>query len=300
VKTLICINGHVHALRAAKLAAKVACITNSEATFLFVRRFRKDARGYNIRRKATEVFADWREELPEMKYLHEAEDVFKQARGDREEETQVQESRTTLVHVGGGVFEEGKVYLRSDSQAHLKIREGIPDEEIVREAQEGRYELIMLGAHRLVGCRWSEIENIPLRVVQKAPCPVTVIGKDFEEGQPVLVCVGRKPPPESTLHLGQVITASMKSDIEVLTVHRTADPAFQFAEEVSSMMDEWAENSLKVTPRTMTGDPARVILEMAPNYGLVICSSSEKRTENRLGKVTKKVLCRQFNLLVTR
>ncbi len=287
-------------MKATKLAAKFACAANSEATFLFVRRYRKDARGYNIRRKATEVFADWREELPEMKYLHEADDVFKQTRGGREEGTQIEELRRMLVHVGGGIFEEGKVYLRSDSQAHLKIREGIPHEEIIREAQEGRYELVMLGAHSVAGCRWYEIENIPLRVAQKAPCPVTVIGKDFEEGQPVLVCVGRKDPPESTLHLGQLITASMKSEIEVLTVHRTANPAFQFAEKVSSMMDEWSEGSLRVTPRTMTGNPAQVILEMAPNYGLIVCSSSEKQRKNRLGKVTKKVLCRQFNLLVTR
>jgi nucleotide-binding universal stress UspA family protein len=300
VKTLICINGHVHALKATKLAAKFACAANSEATFLFVRRYRKDARGYNIRRKTTEVFADWTEELPEMKYLHEAEDVFKQARGDRQEEIQVEDPSRTLVHVGGGVFEEGRVYLRSNSQAHLKIREGVPHEEIIREAQEGRYELVMLGAHRVDGCRWYEIENIPLRVAQKAPCPVTVIRKDFEEGQPVLVCVGRKDPPESTLHLGRVIAASMKSEIVVLTVHRTANPAFQFAQKVSSMMDEWLESSLKVTPRTMTGDPAKVILNMAPHYGLIVCSSSQKQKKHRLGKVTKRVLCRQFNLLVAR
>jgi nucleotide-binding universal stress UspA family protein len=300
VKTLICINGHVHALKATKLAARFARSVNSEATFLFVRRYRKDTRGYNIRRKATEVFADLREELPEMKYLHEAEDMFKQVQGVRDERIPIEEPRRTLVHVGDGIYEEGRVYLRSDGQAHLKIREGMPHEEIIREAQEGRYELILLGAHRDAGCRWYEIENIPLRVAQKAPCPVTVISKDFEEGQPVLVCVGRDDPPESTLHLGRVITASMKSEIEVLSVQRTANPAFQFAEKVSSMMDEWSESSLKVTPRTMTGDPARVILEMAPNYGLIVCSSGEKRRRNRLGKVTKKVLCRQFNLLITR
>jgi nucleotide-binding universal stress UspA family protein len=299
VKTLICIDGHAHALRATKLAAKFACAANSEATFLFVRRYRRHSRGYDIRRKATEVFANWREELPEMKHLHEAEDVFKRTRGCRGKETQTEEPRRALVRVAGGVFEEGRVYMGSNSQAHLKIREGVPHEEIIREADEGRYELVMLGAHG-VGCRWYEVENIPLRVAQKAPCPVTVIGRDFEEGQRVLVCVGRKAPPESTLHLGRIIAASMKSEIEVLTVLGTADPAFQFAGEVCSMMDEWSESSLKVTPKATTGHPAKVILEMAPNYGLIVCSSGEKRRTNRLGKVTKKVLCGRVNLLVAR
>lgn len=298
MKTLICINGHIHALRATRLAAKFACTTNSEATFLFVRRYRKDTRGYNIRRKATEVFADWGEELPEIKYLHEAENTFKETRGDSGKEIQVGRPRRTLVHIGGGIFEEGSVYLRSDSQAHLKIREGVPHEEIIKEAREGRYELVMLGAHRLIGCRWCEIENIPLRVAQKAPCPVTVIGTDFEEGQPVLVCVGRNDPPESTLRLGKAITAIMKSEIEVLSVQRTANPAFQFTEKVASMMNEWSESSLKVTPRVMTGDPIEVILEMAPHYGLIVCLSGRKRRKYRLGKVTKKVLCRQLNVLI--
>jgi nucleotide-binding universal stress UspA family protein len=300
VKTLICVDGHAHALEATKLAAKFACAANIQVTFLFVRRYGKDARGYNIRRKATEVFADWGEKLPEMRCLHEAEEVFKQTRGDTEREVQMEEPRRALVHVGGGVFEEGRVYLRSNSQAHLKVREGIPHEEITREAEEGGYELVMLGARGAPGCRWYEVENIPLKVAQEAPCPVTVICKEFEEGQSVLVYVGRKDPPESTLHLGRVIAESMKSEIEVLAVPRTVDQAFAFSERVSSMMDTWSKSSLKVTPKTLTGKPTKVILEMAPNYGLIVCPSGEKRGKKRFGKVTKKLLCRQVNLLVAR
>ena len=300
MKTLICIDGHVHALKATRLAAKFACATNSEVTFLFVRRYRKHTRGYNIRSKATEIFANWREELPEMRYLHEAEDVFKKARGYRENKTEVGEPRKALIHLGGRVLEEGTVQLRSESSAHLKIREGLPHEEILREAEEGHYSLIMLGIRHAGECRWYDIEHIPLSVAQKAPCPVMVIGKEFEEGQPLLLCVGKKDPPESSLGLIRVIATRMKSEIEVLTILRTADPTFQFSKNISSMIDEWSAGSLKVTRKVLTGEPANAILEMAPDYGLTICSSIEKRKRNRLGKVTKKVLCRQFNLLVLR
>ena len=92
----------------------------------------------------------------------------------------------------------------------------------------------------------------------------------------------------------------MKTEIKVITVLRSADPAFQFSKNISSMIDEWSANSLKVTRKVLAGGPANAILEMAPDYGLIICSSSEKRKRNRLGKIAKKVLCRQFNLLVLR
>ncbi|NVM22614.1 MAG: universal stress protein [Desulfobacterales bacterium] len=302
MKTLVCVDGHDHALKAAKLAAKFACATNSEATFLFVRRYRKHTRGYNIRWKTTEIFADWRGQLPEVRFLHEAEDVFKKTRWCKENETEMVEDRIAMVHIGGGVFEEARVRMRSGSRAHLKIREGIPHEEILREAEEGRYDIVMLGARLIGGCRWYDIEHIPLTVAQKAPCPVAIIGKEFEEGQPVLLCIGKKPPPKSTLDLIRVIATRMKSEIEVLTVLRSADSTFRFSKNISAtaMIDEWRSRSLSVTVKVLTGKPADVVLKTAPHYGLVICSSSEKPKRNRLGKMTKKVLCNQFNLLVLR
>jgi hypothetical protein len=158
----------------------------------------------------------------------------------------------------------------------------------------------MLGARHVAGCHWYEIEHIPLSVAQKAPCPVTVIGREFEEGQPILVCVGKKDLPASTLPLGRVLAKRMKSEIEVLTVLRTSEPTFQFSKMVSSMIAEWSEGSLKVSSKVLIGDPAKVLLEIAPDYGLIICSYGEKRIRNRLSKVTKKVLCQKFNVLVLR
>jgi nucleotide-binding universal stress UspA family protein len=300
MKTLICIDGHIHALQATALAAKFACNTNSEGTLLFVRRYRKHTRGYNIRWKATEIFANWREELPEMRYLHEAEDVFEKARGCRKDVTEVDEPRRGLVHLGGGVFEEGVIRLRSEGSVHLKIREGIPHEQILKETKEGNYSLVMLGIRRAGGCYWYDVENIPLTVARKAPCPVMVIGKEFKEGQPLLLCVGRKDPPRSTLDLIRNLATGMKSEIQVLTVLGSADSTFRFSKNIFSMINEWSASSLKVTPKVLTGVPANAILEMAPNYGLIVCLSSERVKRNRLGKVTKKVLCRQFNLLVLR
>jgi hypothetical protein len=62
----------------------------------------------------------------------------------------------------------------------------------------------------------------------------------------------------------------MKSQIEVLTVLGTKDPGFRFSKKVLSAINEWSRSSLKVTLKVLTGDPARVILEIAPNYGIIL------------------------------
>jgi nucleotide-binding universal stress UspA family protein len=257
-------------------------------------------RGYNIRQKSAEIFAEWDERLPEIRYLHDAETVFKNATEIKAGEAEMGENRKALVHLGRGVFEEGKVRLRSRSEAHLKIREGAPDEEILKEVRDGQYELIMMGARRSGVCRWFDIEHIPLAVARKADCPVMIVNDEFKEGQPVLLCVKKKDPPEPGLNLVRMFATRMKSRVEVLTVLKSPDPAFQFSEKIVSLPARLYKDALKVTLNLLVGKPAEVIIEQASGCGLVVCLSSEKAKSKRLGRVTKKLICNPFNLLVLR
>ena len=300
MKTLICIDGNPNALKAARIAAKFACEKNSEAVFLFVRRYRKHTRGYNIRSKATEIFANWDENLPEIKYLHDAETAFKKSRECETIETEMGKNHRALVHLGKGVFEEGNVRLRSESSMRIKIREGSPHEEIIREVAEGNYELVMLGARRSGECRWYDVEHIPLTVAEKISCPAIVVRKEFEEGQPILVYVGAHPLPESASRIIHTIASKMKSDIDLLTVVRKYKSTPQFPDHVSAMVDKWSTASLKVSHKVLTGEPINAVCQIGSDYGLVICPASDKPMRKKLDKLTKKILCYQLNLLVLR
>lgn len=300
MKTLICVDGDANALKAAALAAKVACTKTGDATFLYVRRFRRLTRGYNIRQKSAEIFAEWEDKLPEIGYLHDAETVFKNAITIKSDETKMGENHPALVHLGRGVFEEGKVRLPSTSEAHLKIREGAPDEEILKEIKDGRYELVVMGGRRSGVCHWYDIEHIPLTVARKAACPVMIISKEFEEGQPVLLCVKKKDPPEPGLNLVRILASRMKSTVEVLTVLKSPDPTFQFSEKVGDLPVQWSKDALKVTLNLLVGKPVEVIVEQASAQGLVVCLASDKAKRNRLGRVTKRLLCNPLNLLVSK
>jgi len=300
MKTLVCVDGQENALKAVRLAGKFACTTSREASFLFVQRHRTHTRTEKVPAQTMGIVADLGGKVPEMTYILEAERVFKETRAWHEDETESGALQTALIQVGDGVFEVGKVRLGSDTGAHLRTRVGVPQEEILGELEAGQYDLVMLGAHRIAGCPWSEVEHGPLYVSQRAQCPVMVIGKQFEEGEPLLVCVGEEDPAKPTLDLVRIIATRMKSAITVLTVLRKEDGSFQFSPEVAAMMDAWSASSLQVTPKVIVGDPVTVVLDMAPNYGLTVCSPGGKPKKGRLGKVTKSVLCSHENLLVLR
>jgi len=300
MKTLVCVDGQENALKAVRLAGKFACTASREASFLFVQRHRTHVRTEKVPAQTVGILADPGSKVPEMTYLLEAERVFRETRAWQKDKAESGTLQTALIQVGDGVFEMGKVRLGSETGAHLRTRIGVPQEEILAELDDGQYDLVMLGAHRIAGCPWSEVEHGPLYVSQRAQCPVMVIGKQFEKGEPLLVCVGEEAPAKPTLDLVRVIATRMKSAITLLTVLRKEDASFQFSPEVSAMMDAWSASSLEVTSKVVVGDPVTVVMGMAPNHGLTVCSPGGKPKKGRLGKVAKSVLCSQTNLLIAR
>jgi len=63
---------------------------------------------------------------------------------------------------------------RRGIKVETKLREGVPSEEIVREAMEGGYDLIVLGSR---GMSTAEVVlgSVVQRVVRRAPCDVLVV-----------------------------------------------------------------------------------------------------------------------------
>jgi len=63
---------------------------------------------------------------------------------------------------------------------HLKLRRGLVADAILAEAEEGDYDLIVIGARPLEGCRGLLLDDVAKRVIRHAK-------------RPVLVVKGRKP-----------------------------------------------------------------------------------------------------------
>lgn len=85
-----------------------------------------------------------------------------------------------LREVGETVLEQtDKVFLAADITTHKKIIEGFAPEMIIREAEDGNYDMIVMGSHGRDGGVLRRmlfgLGSVAEAVVGNAPCPVMVV-----------------------------------------------------------------------------------------------------------------------------
>lgn len=297
MKTLICIDGYPNANNAAKTAAGLSLIRNGELVFLYVRRYKKYTRGYDLREKAAAIFDDWNITAPEMRHLHEAEKLFRNYHGPDRGDTEMTQRRKALIQTGVNVFEEGSVHLPSGGR-HFKIREGLPHEEIVRESSEGLYDLVILGAHHVHGCHWYDIEHIPLSVAQNVSCPVLMIGKQICKGQAVMICHQGRLLHQCHADLVGSMALDMCSGMVVMNVCRGVDSSGETAAFPASFAEAWSRKGIVVRYEERVDDPFQVLSDSPAGYGLIVCTAGEKRGKKRLDKIIRRLICNGLNLLL--
>jgi nucleotide-binding universal stress UspA family protein len=64
-----------------------------------------------------------------------------------------------------------------------KLVQGVPHVEIVREAEEGGFDLVVMGSHGRTGLRHALLGSVAERVVRRAPCPVLVVRTREKAGE---------------------------------------------------------------------------------------------------------------------
>lgn len=108
---------------------------------------------------------------------------------------------------------------RQGSEVQLEIRVGQPVEEIIREAQAGHYDLVIVGeraGHRLVTRFFG---STAIRVMEQAPCPVLIAKGKIGPIRRILLC---DSGAESTSLL-QRFTAQLaelaESEVDITVLH---------------------------------------------------------------------------------
>ncbi len=92
------------------------------------------------------------------------------------------------------ILVRAKTLIATASSVQTKIRTGRTAEEIVREAVEGSYDLIIVGEQRYRGLASRLLPPTAVRIIAQMPCPVLIARGTIRPLRRVLVCEsGREP-----------------------------------------------------------------------------------------------------------
>jgi len=105
------------------------------------------------------------------------------------------------------------------SNLQTKVRVGQPAEEIIREAEEGHYDLIVMGEKRDYDLMTRLLGSTAKRVIEHAPCPVIIAKGKIGPIHRILLC---DSGAESVSLLNRFIArlpALVEGDIEITVLH---------------------------------------------------------------------------------
>ncbi len=169
---LVCLDNSAHSLSASDLAVAIARASSYSLTGLHV----YAARLHNAR-------------------FREMEDGLPEAYRREEEIRNTREVHDTLITKGLQIISDSytAVFLAKAQSAHIPAkgvsREGKNFEEILKEATEGGYGLVMLGRHGLGRTGAERIGSVAERVVRRARTDVLVAGESLEAGKGIIAAI---------------------------------------------------------------------------------------------------------------
>lgn len=135
--------------------------------------------------------------------------------GRRAEAQAIVDQAVVLAHQVHGGFDN----VQSRVRIETKVRLGHPAEEIVNEANEGNYTLIVVGTWPKQNLLHRLLAPTTERVVIQAPCPVLVAKGKMGPLQHVLLCVsGAESPSRAACFLTDMAT-QMWGDLNIIVLH---------------------------------------------------------------------------------
>ena len=241
------------------------------------------------RRVASEKLEAWGIEPPHFQLLHQAEEQLKQLgvlQLDEQGKPIAQHALKALTH---GLYEVHLVGNR-DQDVRFRLREGDPVHEILREAEDPEYDLIITGTRGHQGLKRWLVGSVAHEVALHAPCSV-LVAKNLKPEQDLLVGItGRETALEAARQAGEIAQA-LRASIVLLAV--IADDAQRAdAERHLSEAQAILPQGLRIEMRVRVGDPVQVLIEEAGEEHIIVLGRlrRSKVKEMLLGDISLKIL----------
>lgn len=240
---------------------------------------------------SSEKLEDWGVEPPHFELLRRAQASLQGlgllALDDRGKPVE----RHALKVITHGLYEVHLVGTR-EQDVRFRLREGPPVREILREAEDPEYDLILMGTRGYTGLKRWLLGSVAQEVAQRSPCSV-LVAKNLRPEQGLMVGVtGRETALEAVRQAGEIAQA-LGVPLVLLSVigeeGRRSNAERHLREARAALPPELAE---RVEERIRVGEPAQTLLEEAGEEFMLVLGRvrRSKVKEMLLGDISLRIL----------
>ena len=242
---------------------------------------------------ASEKLEAWGVEPPPFQLLRQAEAQLKGLgllRLDERGEPLAKHALKALAH---GLYEVHLVGNRGQD-VRFRLRQGDPVREILKEAEDPEYDLILTGTRGHQGLKRWLVGSVAHEVALHAPCSV-LVAKNLKPDQDLLVGVtGRETAREAARQAGEIAQALGRAVVLLAVIPGEDEGRREEAERHLRSAQGVIPEGVPVERRVRVGDPVRALVEEAGETHIVVLGRLRPSTvkERLLGDVSLKVLDR--------
>lgn len=240
---------------------------------------------------SSEKWEDWGVEPPGFELLRRAQDSLQELGLFRLDEREQPVEKHALKAIAYGLYEVHLVG-GGGQDVRFRLREGPPVREILREAEDPEYDLILMGTRGHTGLRRWWLGSVAQEVALHAPCSV-LVAKNLRPDRGLLVGVtGRETALEAVRQAG-AIAGALSAPLVLLAVipeeGGRSEAERSLREARSVLPPELAE---RAEERVRVGDPAQVLLREAGEEFVLVLGRlrRSKVKEMLLGDISLKIL----------
>ena len=277
MRILLCIRDSVYSESAIKCGGLLAHNLNSDITVMTVMKAISSIYQSRIS-KTHEKLQEWGLDLPQTLVLKQARKILKDIGLDVEAKT----TGEMVLHETDSGVHELKAGGSHGKLVTLKVRHGKPTEEIIEEAEEGNYDLIVVGRTQKKGVEKTVFGSVATDITAYSKIPVLSVKKQVPIKK-ILTCTDGSKDAENAEIFSGYLAKNLKANLTLLsvipTIKRTINPPEDVAKSVSEDALDSGKKKIKkyfnlnVNTILKNGHAVDQIIEESKGYDLIVLGS---------------------------